>query len=83
MEEGEKQETDKNMEVMWALLRDHSSVPLMELVLNPRDPPAVGFGQTVENLFGLSFLVRLGSPPPLHSHYHTLPLPNALPGACP
>mmetsp|Transcript_6460 Transcript_6460/g.18640 ORF Transcript_6460/g.18640 Transcript_6460/m.18640 type:complete len:421 (+) Transcript_6460:305-1567(+) len=61
VEEGEKQETDRNMLEIWRLLREHGpSVPLVELVLNPHPDPAVGFCQTVENVFGLSFLVRDG-----------------------
>lgn len=53
----EKQETDKNMEVMWNILRqkerENKPVHLLELVMNH-----ASFSQTVENLFTLSFLVK-------------------------
>ncbi|GAB4820960.1 hypothetical protein N2152v2_008006 [Parachlorella kessleri] len=50
----EKQETDKNMEEMWGVLKERGGrVNLLNLVLNHRS-----FAQTVENLFTLSFLVR-------------------------
>ncbi len=60
VDEDEKQETDRHMVAMWKVVKKHRpSVPLLELVLNPHDDPCIGFGQTVENMFGLSFLVSL------------------------
>eukprot|EP00198_Chlamydomonas_reinhardtii_P009323 XP_001698660.1 predicted protein [Chlamydomonas reinhardtii] len=51
----EKQDTDRNMEVMWGVIKAQNSplVGFPELVLN-----AASFAQTVENMFTLSFLVR-------------------------
>ncbi|KAG2432697.1 hypothetical protein HYH02_006681 [Chlamydomonas schloesseri] len=51
----EKQDTDRNMEVMLTTIRAQNSslVGFPELVLN-----ASSFAQTVENIFTLSFLVR-------------------------
>ena len=55
IEETEKQETDRNMNVMWKVLEECGrAVPMTNLVLNHRD-----FPQTVENYFTLSFLVRV------------------------
>lgn len=53
MDETEKQETDKNLDEMWAVVCKVGSVPLLELTLNH-----ASFAQTVENLFSASFLVR-------------------------
>lgn len=60
VEEADKQETDRNMEEIWRLLKADggAAIPLLELVMNPHPDVSIGFGQTVENLFGLSFLVR-------------------------
>lgn len=70
VDEGEKQETDRHMVAMWKVVKKHRpSVPLLELVLNPHDDPCIGFGQTVENMFGLSFLVSL-HPPLRRSRVH-------------
>ncbi|KAI8468081.1 MAG: Nse4 C-terminal-domain-containing protein [Monoraphidium minutum] len=52
--EQEKQETDRNMLVMWdCLQRAGGAASFAALVLNP-----ASFGQTVENIFTLSFLIR-------------------------
>jgi non-structural maintenance of chromosomes element 4 len=45
--------TDKMVRSVGQLLRQHSPVNLFEFVINPRS-----FGQTVENIFYLSFNVR-------------------------
>lgn len=50
----EKQETDRLMEEMFEVLQEHSPVPWLELIMNVES-----FSQTVENIFTLSFLVRL------------------------
>ncbi|KAF8063801.1 NSE4A [Scenedesmus sp. PABB004] len=54
-EEGEAQETDRNMEAMWAALRRRGggALPVVQLVCSH-----ASFAETVENVFTLSFLVR-------------------------
>ncbi|KAG2482849.1 hypothetical protein HYH03_018240 [Edaphochlamys debaryana] len=51
----DKKDTDRNMEVMWNILRaqPNCTAPYGELVMNHRS-----FAQTVENQFTLSFLAR-------------------------
>ena len=56
LQDGDKQETDRNYEDMWRQLRSvvgiGQRVQLIKLVCNHRS-----FAQTVENIFTLSFLV--------------------------
>lgn len=59
----EKQETDRLMEEMFGIIKEHSPVPWLELIMNVES-----FSQTVENIFTLSFLVRLMKDDVFRSH---------------
>ncbi len=50
----EVKETDANMEEMWTVLKRVKEADLLELCVNH-----TSFAQTVENIFALSFLVRI------------------------
>ncbi len=58
------QETDRVMEDMFDVIAAHTPVGWLELVMNHSS-----FSQTVENIFTLSFLVRIShmQPQPVHS----------------
>ena len=54
MQNKEGKETDANMEEMWTVLKSVHEADFLELCVNH-----TSFAQTVENVFALSFLVRL------------------------
>ena len=47
-------ETVENAKEIWDIMATHSPAPMLELVMNHSS-----FAQTIENIFALSFLVRL------------------------
>ena len=55
LDQDERNDTDKNIAVMFDLLCYHKSVKLEHFILNRQS-----FAQNVENIFALSFLVKDG-----------------------
>lgn len=47
-------ETVENAKEIWEIMAKRSPVPMLELVMNHNS-----FAQTIENIFALSFLVRM------------------------